>query len=152
MSCRPLAFTRLLAVGAAGLCLALASGAWAQTRTKADTASPAKTLLTPWGDPDLQGVWTNSTTTPLERPDKFSSQLKLTDEERASLDADDVRNADRPPAKGSPGNYNDFWFDRGKGATQTSLIVEPADGKFPAPTAEGKKAQEAAQARQGPPS
>jgi hypothetical protein len=149
---RSLASIGLLAVGAAGLWLVLADDAAAQTRAKADTAPAAKTFRTPWGDPDLQGVWTNSTTTPLERPDKFASKQTLTDEERATLDADDVRNADRPPAKGSPGNYNDFWFDRGKRTNQTSLVVDPQDGKLPALTPQGQKLQEAAaQARPGPP-
>jgi hypothetical protein len=142
--------TRVLAVGTAGLCLALASGASAQTRAKAGGASPATVARTPWGDPDLQGVWTNSTTTPLERSDKFANKPTLTNEERAALDADDVRNADRPPAKGSPGNYNDFWFDRGKRSDQTSLIVDPPDGKFPSLTPQGQKVQDA-QPRPGPP-
>jgi hypothetical protein len=39
---------------------------------------------TPWGDPDLQGIWTNSTTTPLERPDDLAGRELLTDEERAA--------------------------------------------------------------------
>src|SRR5262245_4812730 len=152
MSLRPLALTGLIAVGAAGAWLALASDAGAQTGAKAGAAAPAKVLRTPWGDPDLQGVWTNSTTTPLERPDKFANKQTLTDEERASLNAEDVRNADRPPAKGSPGNYNDFWFDRGKRSNQTSLVVDPTDGKLPALTAQGQKLQDAAaQARPGPP-
>jgi hypothetical protein len=152
MSIRSLALTGLLAVGATGTWLVLASDLAAQTRAKAGAASAAKAPRTPWGDPDLQGVWTNSTTTPLERPDKFANKQTLSDEERATLDADDVRNADRPPAKGSPGNYNDFWFDRGKRTNQTALVVDPEDGKLPAPTSQGQKLQDAAaQARPGPP-
>ena len=135
MSCRHLASTAMLAVGAAGMWLALAPDAAAQT--------PARAARTPWGDPDLQGVWTNTTTTPLERPDKFANKDTLTDEERISLDAEAVRNADRPPAKGQTGAYNDFWFDRGKRSSRTSLIVDPPDGKLPALTPENKELQAA---------
>ena len=42
--------------------------------------------VTPWGDPDLQGSWTNTTTTPLERPAELADQDVLTDEERAARD------------------------------------------------------------------
>jgi hypothetical protein len=152
MSERHLTFTTLVAVGAAGVWLVLAGDAGAQTRAKPGTASRATGPHTPWGDPDLQGVWTNSTTTPLERPDKFADKATLTDEERATLDADDVRNADRPPAKGQTGAYNDFWFDKGKRSTQTSLVIDPPTGKLPAMTPDGRKLQTAiAQVRQNPP-
>jgi hypothetical protein len=143
----------MLAVGAAGIWLALAPDAAAQTPARAATGAPAQTTpRTPWGDPDLQGVWTNTTTTPLERPDKFANRDTLTDEERASLDADAVRNADRAPAKGQTGAYNDFWFDRGKRSNRTALIVDPPDGKLPALTPENREIQAAiSKVRQNPP-
>jgi hypothetical protein len=108
---------------------------------------------TPWGDPDLQGVWTNTTTTPLERPDALAGKASLTDEERADLDAQAARNADRAPRSGDPGTYNDFWFDRGKRTNQTSLIIDPPDGKLPPLTPKGKQLQDAiGQVRRSPPS
>lgn len=92
---------------------------------------------TAWGDPDLRGIWTNTTTTPLERPDDLAGQEVLTDEERIARDEERARNADRPPPPGQTGAYNDFWFERGTLSTRTSLIVDPVDGKLPAftPTA-----------------
>lgn len=93
---------------------------------------------TPWGDPDLQGTWTNRTTTPLERPSTFADQSVLTDEERAELDAQAARNVDRPPPPGSTGAYNSFWLDRGTRTDQTSLIIDPPDGRLPAATARVK--------------
>ena len=52
---------------------------------------------TPWGDPDLQGVWTNTTTTPLERPSEFEERALLSDEERAEFDAQAEAARDQPP-------------------------------------------------------
>ena len=89
---------------------------------------------TAWGDPDLQGVWTNRTTTPLERPSEFEARAVLTDEERAAIDAQAEANRDRPPPPGQTGGYNSFWLDRGVRNSQTSLIVDPPDGQYPAKT------------------
>ena len=89
---------------------------------------------TPWGDPDLQGVWTNRTTTPLERPGELGERAVLSNEERAALDAEADAARDRPPPPGSTGGYNDFWLDRGVRTSQTSLIVDPPDGRYPAKT------------------
>ncbi len=89
---------------------------------------------TAWGDPDLQGVWTNRTTTPIERPDDFEGQEVLSAEERAELDAQAEANRDRPPPPGRTGAYNSFWLDRGLRTDRTSLIVDPSDGKYPALT------------------
>ena len=89
---------------------------------------------TAWGDPDLQGVWTNRTTTPLERPNEFEGRTVLSDEERADLDAQAEANRDRPPPPGRTGAYNSFWLDRGLRTNQTSLIVDPPDGRYPVRT------------------
>ena len=86
---------------------------------------------TPWGDPDLQGVWTNRTTTPLERPSDFEGRAVLTEEERANLDAQAEAARDRPPPPGQTGAYNSFWLDRGVRTDRTSLIVDPPDGTYP---------------------
>ena len=89
---------------------------------------------TPWGDPDLQGVWTNRTTTPLERPGELGERAVLSDEERSALDAEADAARDQPPPPGRTGAYNDFWLDRGVRTSQTSLIVDPPDGRYPAKT------------------
>ena len=90
------------------------------------------------GQPDLQGLWTNSTTTPLERPAAMADQAVLTDEEVAALDAQAVGRNDRPPRAGDPGTYNEFWWERGTRLKQTSLVVDPADGRIPEMTAAGR--------------
>ena len=94
---------------------------------------------TPWGDPDLQGLWSNQTSTPLERPDALRDSATLTQEEAEEREEAARLSADRPPAPGDPGTYNAFWRDPGKALTRTSLIVDPADGRVPALTAEGRE-------------
>ncbi|MCE2543251.1 MAG: hypothetical protein J4F30_07435 [Acidobacteria bacterium] len=86
---------------------------------------------TPWGDPDLQGIWSNTTTTPLQRPEELADRTTLTDEERAERDAERAANADRPPPPGQTGAYNSFWFERGFTGEQTSLVVDPPSGQLP---------------------
>lgn len=90
---------------------------------------------TPWGDPDLQGTWSNATITPLERPQSLSGKETLTPADVAALEARAAESRqDRPPRAGDPGTYNQFWFDRGTKVVsthQSSLIVDPPDGKIP---------------------
>jgi hypothetical protein len=108
---------------------------------------------TPWGDPDLQGIWNNSTTTPLERPASAKGKEFLTARETAERDEHAERSADDAPAAGDPGTYNGFWFDRGKSLTRTSLIVDPPDGRLPPYTADAQKrlaSRAESRRRQGP--
>jgi len=107
---------------------------------------------TPWGAPDLQGVWDRQTLTPFQRPRELGDKAVFTAEEaavfesqaNAALDALDVRVAPRGTAENNEtaetiGNYNDFWFDAGATAVETlrtSLVIDPPDGRVPALTAE----------------
>ena len=101
-------------------------------------SATAQTPRTAWGDPDLQGLWTNSTRTPLERPSRFVGRERLTAEEIAELEASVAGQNDRPPPAGDPGTYNEFWWDRGNFSDRPSLVVDPADGRIPALTPEGE--------------
>jgi hypothetical protein len=107
---------------------------------------------TPWGDPNLQGIWTGSTITPLERPAKFAGRQFLTEAEAAELErAALASQVDQPPRPGDPGTYNQIWFDPSSKVLpdrRTSLIVDPADGRIPF-TPEGAKAQERARQSYG---
>ena len=94
---------------------------------------------TAWGDPDLQGIWNNATTTPLERPDDLGRQELLTDEERSARDEAGDRaqeQRDETPLTGETGSYNNFWTERGIRLARTSLIVDPSDGRLPPLTPE----------------
>ena len=97
-------------------------------------ASDGPVPRTPWGDPDLQGTWTNATSTPMERPAVHEGRTELTDEERAELDARAASYRDRKPPPGDPGAYNSFWVDRTTRSAQTSLVIDPPDGRWPALT------------------
>jgi hypothetical protein len=86
--------------------------------------------------PDLQGVWTNATLTPIERPDSQTGKTVLTAEEAAELETRSAagRAASDRFIPGEVGAYNQFWMDGGKNVTgdrRTSLIVDPPDGKIP---------------------
>jgi hypothetical protein len=102
-------------------------------------APGADDIRTPWGDPDLQGIWTTQTLTPLERPSEFSGKQFLTPEEAAAYEAERGvnRNQDRRDG-GAEADvaraYNDFWWDRGTKMVEdgrTSLIIDPQDGRIP---------------------
>lgn len=117
-------------------------------------AKPAKTASKAWtpprtpdGQPDLQGVWTNATLTPLERPAEFAGKEFLTEQEAADYVKRTLQrvNTDRRDggAQVDVGrSYNEFWRDRGNGLVadrRTSLIIDPPDGKIPPYTPEAQK-------------
>ena len=98
---------------------------------------------------DLQGVWTNPTITPFERPPELAGKEFLTEKEVKELEARAAQNRiDRPPQPGDTGSYNQFWFDSGTKAVKTgrtSLVVEPKNGRVPVkPEAEAKRDYNAA--------
>ena len=103
--------------------------------------NPAKKWRTPWGDPDLQGSWSNSTTTPLERPAKYAGREFMTAAELAERRAaEKAANAKRDdPGQGPSGGF--AWFEGGSPDGRTSLIYDPADGKIPPLTPAGEKRQ-----------
>ncbi|MBV8846251.1 MAG: hypothetical protein JO307_25880 [Bryobacterales bacterium] len=99
---------------------------------------------TPDGRPDLQGVWTNATITPFERPAELASKPVLTEKEVAELERKAANNrVDRPPQPGDVGSYNQAWFDSGTkvlSTRQTSLVIDPPEGRVPVkPEAEAKR-------------
>jgi hypothetical protein len=119
-------------------------------------AQSKSTAKTPWGHPDLQGLWNVATMTPLERPDDAKGRLTLTEAdvrrlEQANASRRELRarpsdgNRQAPPvggdgstgAAGNVGGYNNFWVDPGDtynkvdGQYRTSIIVDPPDGRIP---------------------
>ena len=87
------------------------------------------TARTPWGDPDLHGIWSYATLTPLERPAEMADREFLTDEEVATRDARSV--VESTPRPGVVGSYNRFWFDLGFASNRTSQIIDPPNGRLP---------------------
>ena len=101
---------------------------------------------TPWGDPDMQGVWTNETITPFERPVEQEGREFLSDNEAAAIEAGVAQRraaSDGTSPPGSVGGYNQFWLDSGTeflSTRQTSLVVDPPDGRVPTrPSAEARR-------------
>jgi hypothetical protein len=137
MNARFLIVVGMTAAGIVGRTLAATANA--QTTTSSSWSAPR----TAWGDPDLEGLWTNATATPLERPKELEGKLVLTDEELVERDrqvAQEISTDNAPPA-GNPGSHNEFWRERGKLGKRTSLLVDPPDGKLPPLTQEEQKAQ-----------
>ena len=109
------------------------------------TAQSSTPLRTAWGDPDLGGVWNNSTLTPFQRPERLGDQEFLTEEEAANVEQEAVdRNerllneeAQRTETGGDIGAYNNFWMERGTSVVstrRTSIITDPTNGRLPSLT------------------
>jgi hypothetical protein len=120
-----------------------APSAAAKTKTATKTYTP---LRTPDGQPDLQGFWTNSTYTPLERPRNVTKEF-YTPEEAAEIEKRAAERENAEPAPGTPADvhYDEAQFGLNRSQAtyarnlRTSLIVDPADGRIPPPTAEAQK-------------
>ena len=131
------------------LAIVLLAPVVASGQTAATTTAGGASYRTAWGDPDLQGTWTNTTTTPLQRPTDLADKEFLTAEEHAVRDQQvalsvDLDNRYRPTGAGTPvsvGAYNNFWLERGGLGTRTSLIIDPPDGRLPAMTPEEQALQ-----------
>jgi hypothetical protein len=109
---------------------------------------------TSWGDPDLQGVWSNNILVPLERSPEFGTRAFLTDEEHAKALAELLKRNEGPgrdsrvdsgTEKDVARAYNEFWF--GDKPTQlgmrTSMVTDPPDGRIPPRTTEATRRIEA---------
>ena len=126
----------------------LPAAAQATRAVPAAASAPAKNYTpprTPWGEPDLQGVYSNRTITPFERPADVAGREFFTPDEVAAIEKRaQEQSGDEGRSKGTQSDvaraYNDFWWDRGTKVTslRTSLVVEPADGKVPALTEQAK--------------
>ncbi len=108
----------------------------------APAASDWKVPRTPWGDPELQGVWSFATYTPLERPAELAGKEFFTpDEAKAwyARQAERDYNAD-PNVHYDPTEYGlDRWQAGAQIALRTSQVIDPADGRFPPLTPEAKE-------------
>ena len=107
----------------------------------------AQALKTPWGEPDLQGIWTDESDTPLQRSPRFASQEFFTDAQRAELDKERsaLLRRDRRVERGTEldvaGAYNALFMTQKRTGARTSMITDPPNGRIPPLTA---KAQQAA--------
>jgi len=155
MSCRFLASLGTFEViGVVALAAILAAPVHAQTP---DAKAKVWTMpRTPDGHPDLQGIWTNATLTPLERPAAFAGKATLTDAEASAyekkdLEASNIDKKDssllRQTGDTETGGYNNLFIDRGSelarvdGIKRTSLIIDPPDGRVPPVTDQARQSR-----------
>src|SRR5438128_8100467 len=142
MNVQRVGLARVATVIALILLMAVAAVPQAQ---KSSTGSNWTAPKTPWGHPDLQGIYSNSTIVPLERPDDMKGKAELTDAEVAAR-LQKYKDTLWGKREGDTGFYNDFWWEWGKDVKRTSLIVDPPDGKLPM-TAQARERANAALGR-----
>ena len=143
---------RLLVVtGALALIVLPLAGQAPSSSTRASFATKSGTVpRTADGHPELQGIWTNATITPIERPAMFPGKLTVSDEDAAKYETQNNDNlyGDRRSSNAEQDRdhaYNSLFFDRGTelarvdGVKRTSLIIDPPDGKVPPMTPEAQK-------------
>ena len=100
-------------------------------------AAQAPALTTPWGEPDLQGIWTDLTEAPLQRAPKYGSQEFFTAEQRAELDRQRLSflGRDNRRERGTEANvagaYNAVFTPLKPVSARTSRIVDPPNGRLP---------------------
>jgi hypothetical protein len=114
---------------------------------------------TPDGHPDLQGIWTNATVTPLERPPQLAGKEFFTEAEAAEFEkraatANDSDRRGATPAVDLQFAYNNNWYDWGSKVVKTrrtSIIVDPPDGRLPPLTPQAQQNLRARQQAQSQP-
>jgi hypothetical protein len=110
-----------------------------------ETPAKSAAIKTAWGEPDLQGIWTDETATPLQRPAKYANQEFFTDAQRKELDQqrstflERDNRSERGTERDVSGAYNSVFLSVKRAGARTSLIVDPPDGRIPPLTAEAQK-------------
>src|SRR6202030_967867 len=117
----------------------------AQEGPTATAPKAAPTLKTPWGEPDLQGIWTDESDTPLQRSPKYANQEFFTEAQRAELDKERAallgrdKRVERGTELDVAGAYNSVFMMMKHTGTRTSLIVDPPNGRIPPLTPEAQQ-------------
>jgi hypothetical protein len=150
---RTAAFLVVVGVVAAGVLFSVtvvagqspAARANASVGAGADSWHPTRT---PWGDPDLQGIWTtdDEVRVPIERPKDLGTRAVLSEQEmaqrlrEAERRARDDKQDRRQLNEGETGDGPEHWYEQGRAISRrTSIIIDPPDGRLPPLTADGQK-------------
>src|ERR1700693_925484 len=138
-----------IAAAAAAVSMSIARTSAQAPAGSATAPASASALKTPWGEPDLQGIWTDETDTPLQRPAKYANQEFFTPAQRAELDRARtavLANADKPSERSDrgagrdvAGAYNSQFVSFKRTGARTSFIGEPPDGRMPPLTPQAQK-------------
>jgi hypothetical protein len=145
----------LAALPLAGQTPSAAAKAAAPSAKASKSYTPPKT---PWGDPDLQGEWPASSNIPMQRPLSLADQKTLSPEELAKRKAQYAQQEERDAEEFAPGsaggvtiNPPGYWVEHGRPSSQTSLVVDPPDGRIPALTPEAQQRVKNLRGGLGPP-
>jgi hypothetical protein len=128
------------AIALASLAAAQAPPSPSKTQGKSWTAPK-----TPWGDPDIQGIWPGNMGVPMQRNKNLGDRTSLNDEEYKQRVAQAQRaaaadNEERAPKDARVGiGPPSYWTERGKPTRQASLVIDPPDGRIPPLTPEAEK-------------
>jgi hypothetical protein len=141
----------LLTIGLSGV-LAAAQSAPPPAQKTAKPYTPPKTS---WGDPDLQGIWPGNMGVPMQRALNLGTRTELTDAEfkqreeqnqrQLAADAESTAASDTRVGIGPPS----YWTERGKPTKQTSLIVDPPNGRLPELTPQEQQLRKQARGGRG---
>jgi hypothetical protein len=138
---RFLSSTTMVVIAAAAV-----SAVISMSLTQSSAQAPGSVPKTAWGEPDLQGIWTDETTTPLQRSPKYANQEFFTAAQRTELDKarSEMLGRDRRVERGTEldvaGAYNAQFVSVKRTGARTSMIVDPANGRIPPLTPEAQKA------------
>jgi hypothetical protein len=108
-------------------------------------AQQSQTIRTPWGEPDLQGIWTDETDTPLQRAPRNAGQEFFTEAQREEIDKERMallgrdRRVERGTELDVAGAYSAVFMSMKKTGARTPMIVSPANGRIPPLTQEAQK-------------
>src|SRR5258708_6849143 len=115
------------------------------TTASVKASAASQVPVTPWGEPDLQGIWTVEFDTPLQRPAKYANQEFFSQAQREELDKERsaLLGRDKRVQRGTEldvaGAYNAVFMSKKRTGARTSLIVEPPNGRLPPLTQEAEK-------------
>jgi hypothetical protein len=136
----------IAAVAISAVILAVTRTSAQAPATSVAAPAPAAALKTPWGEPDLQGIWTDEFDTPLQRPARYANQEFFTEAQREDLDkqrgalfGNDPRQ-ERGTAVDVGGAYNTAFLTIKHAGARTSLVVDPPNGRIPPQTPQAQQA------------
>jgi hypothetical protein len=135
----------MVAIAAASAVISVTIDRTSAQAPAGSATAPAPALKTPWGEPDLQGIWTDETDTPLQRSAKFANQEFFTAAQRAELDEARSsmlgrdRRAERGTERDVSGAYNSVFLSVKRIGARTSLIVDQPNGRIPPLTPAAEK-------------
>ena len=146
---------RRFLVGRIALAIALATPLASQAQP-ASANKPSVAKSTAWklghlpdGQPDFQGIWTNITITPMERPAEFAGKVFLTEQEATDYEKRFMERRDASAQRDVNGPFRQTWWDSGTKVVKTrrtSLVIDPSDGKIPPLTPAAQAAEQARRA------